>query len=175
MAQTINVNGEAALWVAATTASTAISALGVTVDGVEIELRDYTEPVFTDTYGPDVPFDEQQFLEDALIRAQLVFYDDAQLALIRSRPASILGTAEGTVGNAGTLWGGNATKLYFRLLVKSPTASLPYNFPNARLRNSASQKVGTRRTLWNLEFLALPYTGTAGAVSGAVLYNRTNS
>src|SRR3989442_12024508 len=120
MALTINVNGEAKLQVKLGT--NALTNLGVTVDGVEIELREYTEPVFTDTNGPDVPFDEQQFLEDALIRAQLVFYDDTVLGTLRSRASG----TDGLVGAAGTLWGAGAG--YFRLLILSPTGGLPYNF-----------------------------------------------
>ncbi len=154
----------------------------MTVDGVEIELRDYTEPVYTDTFGPDVTFDEQQFLEDALVRLTLVFYDDAVLAKVRGRPANINSTAEGTTGFAGALWGsgvtgqgGAATKMYFRVLIASPGDALPYNFLNCRVRNSASQKVSTRRTLWTVEFIALPYTGTSGTTSGNVLYNRTTT
>ena len=168
MAKTIHVNGEA-LARTGTGTSNALEDLGVTVDGAEIELRDFTEPVFTDTFGPDVPFDEQQFLEDALIRLQLVFYDDAVLGKVRSRASG----TDGTIGNAGTLWGGGSK--YFRLLIASPTDSLPFNFPTARVRNSASHKIGTRRTLWNIEFYAVPYSGAAGATTGGVLYNRTTS
>ena len=107
------------------------------------------------------------------IECQLVFYDDTVLSTIRSRPAGALANAEGTVGNAGTLWGGGG--LYFRLLVLSPTDALPYNFLKARLRGSYPQKIGTRRTLWNLEFLALPYSGASGATANTVLYNRTTT
>ena len=181
MSLSIHVNGEAKARTGTASAS-ALEDLGVTVDGAEIELRDYTEPVFTDTFGPDVPFDEQQFLEDALIRLTLVFYDDAVLAKVRGRSANIATTAVGTTGFAGALWGsgvtgqgGAATKMYFRLLILSPGDALPYNFLNSRLRNSASQKIGTRRTLWTTEFIALPYTGTGGTTSGNVLYNRTTT
>jgi hypothetical protein len=53
MAAIVHVNGEALIKVSTTTAG--LQTLGVSVDGVEIEIRDYTEPVFTDTYGPSVP------------------------------------------------------------------------------------------------------------------------
>lgn len=168
MARQIHVSGEAAIKTG-TGSSSALEDLGVSVDGVEIAVRDHTEPIFTDTFGPQVPFDEQQFLETALIRATLVFYDEAVMAKIRTKT----GSAEGTMGAAGALWG--AGSFYYRLLVLSPTASRPYNFPKARLLDAFPAKVGTRKTTIDCTWFAVPYTGTAGATTSAVLYNSTTS
>jgi hypothetical protein len=165
----IHVNGEA-LFRSGTGASSALESLGVTVDGADIEIRDHTEPVFTDTAGPDMPFDEQQFGETAIIKGQMIFYDDVVLAKHRGRPANVLAAAEGTIGNMGALWG--AGGLYFRLLVLSPTDSVPWNFLTARLLDAAPSKHGTRRTLWDLTWFAIPFKGAAGLTAGTVLYNR---
>lgn len=179
MAAQVHVYGEAQLQVQ--TSGTVFTLLGVSVDGVSIEFRDFTEPVFTDTFGPDVPFDEQQMLQDAIIRAQLVWYDATVYSNIRSRPAVVNSGTAGTLGFAGELWGAGA--MYFPLLVypKVGAASLngydndPYNFPKARLLDAQPMKVGTRRTLLDVTFRALPYTGTAGSTLGAVLWSNSTT
>jgi hypothetical protein len=168
MAEQIHVNGEAHLQVG-TGSGGALQLLGVSVDGVEGTIEDHTKPIMTDTFGPDVPFDEQQFLQTATVNAALVFYDDGVLGAIRGRASG----TDGEVGQAGQLWG--AGGLYFRLLITSPIGSLPYNFPHARMTGSWRHKEGTQKTIWNVSFFCVPYTGVAGSTSGAVLYNRSTS
>jgi hypothetical protein len=151
-----------------TGSANALEDLGVSVDGIDIAITDYTEAIYTDSYGADVPFDEQQFLADAVVSGQLVFYDEAVLAKLRGRPNAV----DGQLGAAGQLWGAGGK--YFRLLVASPT-DVPYNFLHARLQNAFSQKIGTRRTLWNVQFYCTPYTGSSGSTTGTVLYNQVTT
>jgi hypothetical protein len=164
----IHVNGEARIRTG-TGAAAALEFLGVSVDGVDISIREHTEPVHTDTFGPSVPFDEQHFLQDAVISAQLVFYDEVVLAKIRNRMSG----TDGVQGEAGALWGAGGK--YFRLLILSPVEALPWNFPTARLMDAFEVKIGTRRSIWNLRFYAKPYTGVAGTSAGVPLYNRVTT
>lgn len=163
MAQQIHVNGEAQVQVAFGT--NPLQKLGVSIDGIDMDITDHTEPIYTDTFGPAVPFDEQHFLEDGTITCQLIFYDDAVLGQIRGRINS-----DGVMGQAGSLWG--AGGFYFRLNVASPADGLPYNFPKVRPKDAMRQKVGTKRTVWNVTFYAIPYTGNPGPTTGSTLYNR---
>jgi hypothetical protein len=167
LAKSIHVSGEALLRTG-TGAANALEDLGVSVDGVDIAITDHTDPIYTDTFGPDVPFDEQQFLADAVVSAQLVFYDELVLAKLRGRANA----GDGQLGSAGQLWGAGGK--YFRLLIASPT-DIPYNFLHARLQNAFSQKVGTRKTIWQVQFYCSPYTGSAGGTSGTVLYNQVTT
>lgn len=170
MAMAINVNGEARVRTG-TGAASALEDLGVSQDGVSIGIRDHTSPVFTDSFGGPLgpPFDEQQFQQDAIIRMLLPFYDEAVLTKIRSR----MGGTDGVQAASGALWGGGAK--YFRLLVTSPVGALPWNFLTARLYESFEHKIGTKYTIWDLTFYAVPYTGVAGVTSANVLWNRTTS
>lgn len=168
MAQAVHVNGEAQIKITAPGGS--LEVLGVSEDGVDIEIEDMVEPVYTDTFGPKVPFDEQGFLQVAHIRARLIFYDEAVLLKLRSLPA---GGTDGTMSQAGALLGANSK--YHRVLVLSPNAVLPWNFPTARIDGSRKVKVGTKRNAWDISWFAVPYTGTSGVTTAAVLYNRTTA
>jgi hypothetical protein len=151
----------------------ALESLGVSVAGVDINITDHTDPVYTDTNGPRVPFDEQQFLEDATITCKLVFYDETVLSHIRSRIAILASNADGTIGAAGVLWGAGGN--YFRLLCLSPVDATPYNFPKARLKDAMRVKKGTVRSEWDLTFYSIPYTGSAGSTLGNTLWNTTTT
>lgn len=166
MAESLHVNGEAHIKVVL--AGSTVSLLGVTIDGADAEVRDITVPVYVDTTGgPEgPPFDEQQMLSDATIRAQLVYYDDAVLAAVRGRP-----NADGLQGQAGAFWGQGSG--YFKLIVTALTAGeLGFTFPTARVRDAARGKLGTRRTVWDVTFYGIGYANAAGSTVGRVLYTR---
>lgn len=164
MAEAIHVDGEARVKVG-TGAAGALEILGVSVDGVDIEERDHTEPIFTDTFGPMVPFDEQSFLSSALIRVELVFYDEPVLAKVRGRISGV----DGRYAKAGALWG--AGSKYFRLLIDCQRDSFPRNYLNARLLDSYPVKVGTRKSVWHLTFFAKGHQAGAGETDATVLRN----
>lgn len=169
MAAAVHVSGEALIKTGTGSAS-ALETLGVSVDGVDIDIEDHVDPIFTDTFGPKVPFEEQSFLQSARINIRLVFYDEA--ILLKLRPQLVSGT-EGTMSQAGSLFG--ASGKYFRLLILSPLDTLPWNFLYARCDRGKKVKIGTVKNVWDLNFFAIPYTGTVTSSSGAVLYNRTTS
>lgn len=170
MAEAVHVSGEARIKIGSGSVG-ALEILGVSEDGVDINIEDHVDPVMTDTFGPRVPFDEQHFLETGTIQMRLIFYDEAILAKIR-RPL-LNSAAEGTMVEAGTLYG--AAGHYFRLLILSPQDSLPWNFLSARMERAKRVKIGTKRNAWDLSFFAIPYTGFAGTSVGGLLYNRVTT
>lgn len=168
MAKTIHVNGEALVQGGTGGGSPpALEDIGVSLDGVTITLRGQWDDVYTDTFGPKIPFDRQYFLEDAIIRAEMIFYDQTILNKWLGR---FKGATPGTMGQAGALMGANA---YFQpLVITSPSDSLLWHFPSSYLVDQFEYKIGTRRTQVDLLFHALPYTGTSGVTTAAVLYKR---
>ena len=172
MSQSIHVGGESQIKTG-TGSAQALEILGVSVDGVDIEIEDHVSPIYTDTNGgPEgrIPFDEMGYGQTANIRAQLVFYDETILAKLRP---TFVGGSEGLQDVAGTLFG--AGSKYFRLLVLSPTDGVPWNFLKARMTGSKRVKIGVRQSVWNLSFFALPYSGSSGSTASNVLYNRTTT
>lgn len=171
MAKSIHVSGEALLRTG-TASLNALEDLGVSVDGVDIEIRDYVSPVHVDTYGgpSGPPFDEIGYGQTATISAQLVFYDKAVLAKIR--PPFVGGT-DGQQGTAGTLYG--AGSKYFRLLITSTVDTDPFNFVTVRCLDAKRAKVGVRQTIWSVTFFATPYSGASGSTSTNTLYNTTTT
>lgn len=167
MPQMIHINGEAALQVG-TGGNGALRQLGVSLDGVSIAVVDHTIPIPTDDWGgPDgTPYDEMYLSTDATVRCTLVLYDSVVLASIRGRP-----NADGVLGTPGSLW--RAGGGYYRLLIESPEAEEPWNFPAARLKDAAETKIGTRRSVWDLIWFA---TLTPPLSQGpTVLFNRNTN
>lgn len=174
MANSFHVNGPANIYTAAAgydarsgsgaTPST-VALLGVSQDGVEIEFSPKFKPFMADTGGPDVPVTEQATGIDAMIRMDLVIYDEAVFAVLRRQPGQ---TSEGLMEAMGYMM---APTDYRRLFIASPTEALPYNFPTARLARKPV-KLSTIRSVWRLEWYAFAYVGTALTSAGAVLYDR---
>jgi hypothetical protein len=136
--------------------------LGISVDGVEITLSTYDDPIIADTGGMRLPVDLQDMGIDALIRFQLVIYDLTVLQPLRQRS----GATEGTLPQLGALVAANLyTK---RLIISGAADDGPWRFYNTYPRNVESTKVGTKRTIWNLELYAWAVIGNAvTAASGA--------
>jgi hypothetical protein len=168
MAKQIHVNGECLLRIFFPSAPSVPQDLGYTVNGVDLEIRKHTFDVKADTGGGDDggPVDIQVLGKEAIIRAELVSYDKAVLALIRKDADE---TTEGLLASAGKLMG--AGGYFYRLLLTSPVENEPWNFPTATLVDSYSVKLGTKRTVWNLTFRAIAYIG-ANASLNTVLYNQ---
>lgn len=160
MAESIHVSGVSRCRTGTGSAG-ALEDLGVSLDGMEIDLVEFTSPVYTDERGgPEgPPVDEQNFGQIAVITGQLVKMDRAVLAKLRGR----ISTTDGTLGVAGILWGVGVK--YFRLLITS--ADEPWNFPTARLLGSTVHRIGTKRTVVNVRFQAIAFNS-----GGTLLYDR---
>ncbi len=174
MALQLHVNGTAQIWSGTGTAN-ALEQLGVSVDGVTIQLNTEYDEIFTDHYGPKVPYDLQYFLQDALIKCELVWYEQTVLyKWLTGTPGA--GLTLGVMGAAGNLAVQNA--LASRLLIKSTPATTGlttvencWNFLNVVLVDQHETKVGVEKTVWNLTFRALLTQVASGSV-GAVLFNQ---
>lgn len=176
MAQGLQVNGVPTLKTG-TGSSGTLETLGYGVyDTCEIEFEDLDEPVFTDEWGGRLPEDEQMMGKVALVRVLLANFDEVVLAKVRNRSGTSADDATaGDLKAIGTFWGPGGSPVtgsignYFRLLVTSPIAALPYNFLAARLRGSYPVKLSTKFTRWALLFFCRPVV-----VSNVkVLFNRT--
>ena len=170
MATSIHVNGTATLKTG-TGAASALELLGHSLDGVDLDFQDIREFVYSDAGGGpgNVPIDVQEFGETCVISADLIVYDEAVLTKIRKRPGQ--GT-EGLLSAPGRLMGANSD--FVRLLVESPTESVPWNFLYTYLRRKPV-KLSTKRSIWRVQWQAIPYIGTASAATGTTLFNRTTS
>lgn len=173
MSLQIHVHGEASVYVDVGLGA-GLTKLGVSVDGIDINLDMGEEDVIVDTFGPAVPFDVQYFLEQATVNMELVLYDLGILETILSRTGI---HTFGVMSAAGTLFKQQSHML--RLLIKSTptnqgvTGSEPcWNFPFSYLRGNARQKVGTRRTIWTAEFRAIPGPVSQDSSDGVLLYNQ---
>jgi hypothetical protein len=173
MSATIHVNGEASIWTG-TGAASALEELGVSVDGVEIDIETVKKPVIIDTYGEN-EYDFQYFGQRATVKVTLVVFDQTVLNKLLN---TLVGTTAGTFSPAGSLIvaGGFST----RLLVKSTpagagvTGSEPcHNFPQVFLDTNAS-KFSTETTKPVLVFRAMP-SQQLSSTQGVVLYNTTCS
>lgn len=176
MALTPRVNGPAIVYVGAGydarsgsgQSPGAMTNLGISSDGVELDWQYFYRPIMADTGGPDVPVTQQQTGMLCRISFDLVLYDEAVLAPIRQRPSA---ASEGVLESIGRIM---AATDFTRLFIDSPTDSLPWNFPTVLL-DGDPVKVGTMKNVWRMSFAAFPYIGVALAATGAVLYNRVTT
>jgi hypothetical protein len=175
MAVTLHVNGAAVIFTG-TGASSALEELGVSVDGVTIKETLVKEPVMIDTYYK-TPYDFQYSLSEVLVTCDLVAWDDSVLNKVLGRLVGTSPLTPGTFGSAGSLIvaGGYTT----RLLIKSTPTSQGvtgseacHNFPLVFLDDAAEAKLGTERTIWKLQFRAMPSQNLT-ATNGVVLWNTT--
>jgi hypothetical protein len=144
---------------------TVLAKLGVSVDGVEVDVTPKFQAVKADTGGPDVPVTEQATGFDATLRMDVVLYDGAVLVTTLKQPGQ---TSEGLMEAMGYMM---APADYHRLFIAAPNADGgPYNFPTARLARRPI-KLSTLRSIWRLEWYAFAYVGVALTSAGAVLYN----
>ena len=74
---------------------------GFTIDGFDLTFNIFQDDVFTDNYGPKMPYDTQIFLSDCIIKGQIINYDKDILEGWASGEPS--GADFGTAGAAGDL------------------------------------------------------------------------
>lgn len=176
MALTPHVNGPAIIYVGtgydARSGSGdtpgAMTNLGISVDGVELDWQYNYRPIQADTGGPDLPVTEQQFGMLCRISMDLVIYDEAVLAPLRQRPTA---AAEGVLEPMGRVM---LPANYARLFIDSPIDALVWNFPTTR-PEGGGVKIGTVKNVWRLQWMAFAYIGVALVSTGAVLYNRVTT
>jgi hypothetical protein len=157
----IHVNGPTVLSIGYPSGS--LFALGLSEDGVDIELVEHSHPVMTDAAGPQVPAAFLDAGEEAIIRARLAVYDRAVLRTIRKRGNS---NTEGVAGDRGVVLP------LFRLCCDSQFDE-PWRFLACKLEGAQRTRISTTNTVWALTFRAIQPVGAAFSATGTVLYDRT--
>lgn len=176
MSQQHHVFGAAGLYVSVGQSPSTVGLLGMSVDGVNVEVVRYVDPIHDDRAGPNVSTDEQRFGSEARITADVVWYDSTLLSQIFALADNGTTSSEGTAGYAGVLFGLGG--FYYNLVIQSPSGSSPtneslWNFKYTRLLDAQSVKVGTVKNVWRLIWKAVNYLGTATSLNNSVLYSHT--
>jgi hypothetical protein len=154
--------------------------LGTSVDGVDISLNYYYEDIYIDGYGPKVPYDVEYFLQDAIIKMDLIWFEQVNLLAIQTG-SYYLPNNPGQEGLAGDLM--LASDRTMRMVIRTtPTAAGGltgagltlvepcYNFINTYLTGSSEVKYGVNKSVWKLQFRAIPGQQASGSFA-ALLYN----
>jgi hypothetical protein len=171
MAFATRVNGPAIIRVGlqGTGQVDALSDVGITENGPNIEIEWLDEPVQADNAGPRLEADVQHMGKRARIRFALPIYDLTVLTTwILSHAA---GNAEGNMLAAGTLI--FASGRGFRLILSSPTDAQPWRFFFVRVV-SAGLRPGTKYNIYDVVCEAIPYVGVAATSANTPFYDHTN-
>jgi hypothetical protein len=175
MARSFYVNGEASIL---TLNNGSLTPLGISVDGVTVTVTQFQDGIATDTFGPHVFTPYMYMGNDAIIRAELVYFDPQIINKYLTGLPGLL-TTPGVFGSIGTLFPNVNSGLDYsnRLVVQCTpqsggiTANAQcYNFPNAFLIDSAEIKIGTMRSTWTLTWRAVA-NYQASSSNGVVLFN----
>lgn len=151
MAVSFHVNGPASVFIDG-------AELGISTDGVTVEFTPKMLDVLTDIDGGSagIPTDVQAMNGEAKVTLDLIYYDETVLETVL---AGISGATLGTTYAAGTLLFTQGKG--FQVTVNcTPAGGVTgsercYTFPNAYLVR-ASGKMGTKASVWAMEFRALP-------------------
>jgi len=167
-AQLFHVNGPAVLSVGLGTnpASSPLLQLGVSEDGVDIQMNEKLDVVPSDAAGG--PAELQRFPSDANISFSLVAYDLAVLQTIRR----INGQAEGVQGSPGRLVGSNGDS--FRLVIASTDEIWRFLF--CVPRGNQGFKLSSKYTAHRMSLYAWSFVpATANTAQGISLYDHVNA
>lgn len=182
----IYVNGPAGLYIGAPSGAGQMSApayflgygRGGQAGGVDIDIDDGEEEVYTDLSGDKIPFDILMYAERATIKCDLTQFNEAVLTPILARlgggtPGSYPALADGSL----MLTEGKS----FRLLIDTPfkvkpaflTMAGPFNFFNAWVMGSVPRSIGNKQSVIRLAFGALP-TRNLATLSSILFDNNAN-
>jgi hypothetical protein len=161
--------------------------LGWTADGVEPRFISPMRAVTSDRQGGSegTPVDYQRFGESAKIDLQLVEYSLTNLLLLKNRHTSTAdvtsgvqtSVASGKISNLGCLESQKGASIQLILQGEkdraeilaggSPLTLSPFNFPNAFLDGDFVIPLGSKNSVVNLSFTALPFTAWNTGASGS--------
>ncbi len=155
-----------------------LTQLGLSDAPIRVTQEYRHKDINVDAWG-EVPVDKQFMLAQARIQMTLIHIDVPVLdACIQE--AMGVAAVPGQMARAGTRMGNNqvrfaATNHYIGLNLYSPIGNKPYRFYYAYLDGSVEFPLGTEKSIWTLNWVAIPYTqdpwnGGVGA-QGAVLWD----
>lgn len=143
----------------------ALRQLGISQDGVDVEVNNHDEPVMTDAAGPSLPADIQDTGQDAMIRFGLSAYDYDMLVKVRTRGNA---AKEGQSGSRGLLLGASGATMG---LVIASESDEPWRFFTTILRGPQHVKPSTRYSVQRLSFYAWALVGPSNNSYGKPLYD----
>lgn len=182
----INVPGAVNVKLSGISGTTGLQSFGYTTDGVEVNIREFSEEVKSDRYGGErgPAIDKQMLGLEADIRMVLTEFNVEYLHYLQSRMPGNSGivAAPGKIITPGTLGFANGNLIRCLLLgvldaaaiaASTPAIELltPLNFPFCSVVDAVGYNVGTRYARANVTLKA--YQGLVS--SDVVLYNRVTS
>lgn len=185
MPRGFQINGESLVLVKgrADSAIGSLTQLGLSDADIDVDLEFMHEDIKVDAWG-EAPPELQFFLAAANITMTLVHFDPVVLDVCIAE--SMAGApAVGSTARAGALMGNGLPRFapggafgnhFIGLNIASPVAGKPWRFYYAYLaRNPVKYPLGTKRTITQLNWRAIPYTvdpwnGGLGA-TGAVIWD----
>lgn len=175
------VNGEATISVG-TGSSDALEVLGTSEDGVQIQITEFTQPIYNDVGGPDTPVDFQRMGKTGTIQFTLIDVNDSVMRKIRNRRytqpgGTVVNLGDGIEPPRGTMVGLGAQA--FKVAIAAQWED-PFYFPTAKLaRTPVSFKLGTTLTKWQFTldvwaYIAPTVTNLTSLAEGSlpILYSR---
>lgn len=148
------------------------TALGLSDVGIRITLNTRYDDIMVDAWGQEVPVDVQTMLSDAQINMTLVHFDRGVLDVVLALSMGGGGISIGQVVSAGQRLGqglpifspGNSL---ISLNLTSPVGNKPFLFPTTYLTGPGMEyPIGTKRSIVNLNWRALPYAFPTQANGG---------
>ena len=133
--------------------ASSLLALGVSQEGIDLQIEEYEEPVRSDMAGPRMAADVQEMGMAATISCALVDYDDAVLTSLRNRCDRLAGQP-GVLKGVGRLAGTSGD--LFRVVLSS--ADKPWRFHFCKLRGAPQRtKLSAKVTIWQVTFSAIVF------------------
>lgn len=135
--------------------------LGYTEDGVDVELMEHNEDIFTDYSGPQTPHDVAYLGETADIRCSFVSWDESTMMTVESRFRSSASKTVGSITESciGTLYFAGSKYIGVRYLSSARcglTTEKYRQFLYATVRGAIGLRAGTRITRMQVSFHAIP-------------------
>ena len=180
MARQYIVEGETLVQVKGHANATTINTLqnlGVAADPIVVTIHSNIDDIITDPTGHMTPIDAQTMGGFATISMNLIHFDRAVLDACYA--VSVGGSSPGTMGRAGQIFGNGLVRLasgwlFVGMNLTAPVAGSGWNFKACRIADSHSWPLGTKKSIVNVTWKAIPYVADpASGLALAVLYNNT--
>jgi len=181
MARDFFINGESLVLVlgAPATGIGTLQQLGLAVGDVTITPNFKHLDINVDAWG-EAPADVQWMLADVTIAMTLVHFDRTVLDTVLALSMGGGQSAVGQMARAGRRLGSNTASLvngnsYIRLNIASPIGQKPWRFFSSYLQGPGMEMpLGTKRSLMQLNWRAVPFTTDPAQVNAGFIFGATN-
>lgn len=150
--------------------------LGLAEGQITVSPRFIQQDIKCDDFGPSIPAEIMFQLADVTVSMSLIHFDQDVLEYCLSealcRPVDSndnINLTSWTLPGAGALMGNGLSltkrgNYFVSLNLTSPKLGRPWRFPASFLTSSVTLPLGTRRTVAQLQWRAIPYTILQGVV-----------